>query len=162
MRKKFNRQDARGRILIDEELGIAADFLDPVKKVKAPTLKKNVLARRSNLENMGEELRILYVAMTRAKEKLIITAGDKYLENKIEKWGMTGSVGALPFTVLSAASSYLDWILMAAGGAKRTIDVKNVPMKDLLVEEEKIRKRRQNFTWNWNNSAGKSRKKFRN
>ena len=50
---------------------------------------------------------------------------------------MTGSVGALPFTVLSAASSYLDWILMAAGGAKRTIDVKNVPMKDLLVEEEK-------------------------
>ena len=38
--KKFNRQDARGRILIDEELGIAADFLDPVKKVKAPTLKK--------------------------------------------------------------------------------------------------------------------------
>lgn len=135
--KKFNRQDARGRILIDEELGIAADFLDPVKKVKAPTLKKNVLARRSNLENMGEELRILYVAMTRAKEKLIITAGDKYLENKIEKWGMTGSVGALPFTVLSAASSYLDWILMAAGGAKRTIDVKNVPMKDLLVEEEK-------------------------
>ena len=135
--KKFNRQDARGRILIDEELGIAADFLDPVKKVKAPTLKKNVLARRSNLENMGEELRILYVAMTRAKEKLIITAGDKYLENKIEKWGMTGSVGALPFTVLSAASSYLDWILMAAGGAKRTIDVKNVPMKDLLVEEKK-------------------------
>ena len=50
---------------------------------------------------------------------------------------MTGIVGALPFTVLSAASSYLDWILMAAGGAKRTIDVKNVPMKDLLVEEEK-------------------------
>ena len=73
--KKFNRQDARGRILIDEELGIAADFFDPEKKVKAPTLKKNVLARRSNLENMGEELRILYVAMTRAKEKLIITAG---------------------------------------------------------------------------------------
>ena len=135
--KKFNRQDARGRILIDEELGIAADFFDPEKKVKAPTLKKNVLARRSNLENMGEELRILYVAMTRAKEKLIITAGDKYMDNKLEKWGGIPAGGALPFTTLSAASSYLDWILMASNGAKNTLDVKNVPVKDLLVEEAK-------------------------
>ena len=135
--KKFNRQDARGRILIDEELGIAADFFDPEKKVKAPTLKKNVLARRSNLENMGEELRILYVAMTRAKEKLIITAGDKYMDNKLEKWGGIPAGGSLPFTILSAASSYLDWILMASNGAKNTLDVKNVPVKDLLVEEAK-------------------------
>ena len=135
--KKFNRQDARGRILIDEELGIAADFFDPEKKVKAPTLKKNVLARRSNLENMGEELRILYVAMTRAKEKLIITAGDKYMDNKLEKWGGIPAGGALPFTTLSAASSYMDWILMASNGAKDTLDVKNVPVKDLLVEEAK-------------------------
>ena len=135
--KKFNRQDARGRILIDEELGIAADFFDPEKKVKAPTLKKNVLVRRSNLENMGEELRILYVAMTRAKEKLIITAGDKYMDNKLEKWDGIPAGGALPFTILSAASSYLDWILMASNGAKNTLDVKNVPVKDLLVEEAK-------------------------
>ena len=135
--KKFNRQDARGRILIDEELGIAADFFDPEKKVKAPTLKKNVLVRRSNLENMGEELRILYVAMTRAKEKLIITAGDKYMDNKLEKWGGLPAGGALPFTTLSAASSYLDWILMASNGAKNNLDVKNVPVKDLLVEEAK-------------------------
>ena len=82
--KKFNRQDARGRILIDEELGIAADFFDPEKKVKAPTLKKNVLARRSNLENMGEELRILYVAMTRAKEKLILTGTVPHAADKLE------------------------------------------------------------------------------
>ena len=135
--KKFNRQDARGRILIDEELGIAADFFDPEKKIKAPTLKKNVLARRSDLENMGEELRILYVAMTRAKEKLIITAGDRYLDSKLEKWGEIPAGGALPFTTLSAASSYLDWILMASEGAKNTIDVRTVPVSNLLVEETK-------------------------
>ena len=45
--------------------------------------------------------------------------------------------GSLPFTILSAASSYLDWILMASNGAKNTLDVKNVPVKDLLVEEAK-------------------------
>ena len=67
--KKFNRQDARGKILIDDKLGIATDYLDLERKVKAPTLKKNVLSRKMNLESMGEELRILYVAMTRAKEK---------------------------------------------------------------------------------------------
>ena len=76
---------------------------------------------------------MLYVALTRAKEKLIITAGDKYLDNKLEKWGEIPAGGALPFTTLSAASSYLDWILMASDGAKRTIDVKNVPVNDLLI-----------------------------
>ena len=86
---------------------------------------------------MGEELRVLYVAMTRAKEKLIITAGDKYMDNKLEKWGGLPAGGALPFTTLSAASSYLDWILMASNGAKNNLDVKNVPVKDLLVEEAK-------------------------
>ena len=45
--------------------------------------------------------------MTRAKEKLIITAGDKYMDNKLEKWGGIPAGGSLPFTILSAASSYL-------------------------------------------------------
>ena len=60
--------------------------MDPELRIKAATLKKNVLSRRAVLESMGEELRILYVAMTRAKEKLIITAADKYLENRLQKW----------------------------------------------------------------------------
>ncbi len=104
---------------------------------------------------MGEELRILYVAMTRAKEKLIITAGDKYMDNKLEKWGGIPAGGALPFTILSAASSYLDWILMASNGAKNTLDVKNVPVKELLVEEAKNQKEKARSIWNWN-SCGKS------
>lgn len=68
-----------------------------------------------DLENLGEELRVLYVAMTRAKEKLILTASDKNLESKLEKWkeSLFETEGGLPFTLLSLASSYLDWILMA-------------------------------------------------
>lgn len=139
--KAFNRQDTRGKILIDEELGVAADFLDPELNVKASTLKKNVLSRRIGLESMGEELRILYVAMTRAKEKLIITAGDKYLENRLEKWKTTiktdeGS-GGIPFTFLSAAGSYLDWILMAAQGAGNSVKVTQIPVRDLIAAEVK-------------------------
>ena len=85
MGKQFNKQDTRGKILIDPQFGIGADYLDSETRLKAPTLKKNVLKRRMDLENLGEELRVLYVAMTRAKEKLILTASDKNLESKLEK-----------------------------------------------------------------------------
>ena len=139
--KSFNRQDTRGRILIDEELGIATDYFDVENKLKTSTLKKNVLSRRSNLESMGEELRILYVAMTRAKEKLIVTAGDKYLEKHMEKWESLpvpiGTGVGLPFTYLSAANSYLDWILMAAGSMKNSVTIKQVSIRELVEAETK-------------------------
>ena len=139
--KQFNRQDTRGKILIDEELGVATDYFDVSLNVKAPTLKKNVLRRRGDLESMGEELRVLYVAMTRAREKLIITAGDKSLEKRLEKWGHA-PLGAkdekgLPFTWLSEANSYLDWILMASYAAKQSIDIMQVPIRELVDAEVK-------------------------
>ena len=99
--KRFNKQDAYGQILLDADLGAAADFLDLELRVKAPTLKKQALKRRTELETMGEELRVLYVAMTRAKEKLIMTAADKSLENKLGKWkDIPLSQGQLPYTIL--------------------------------------------------------------
>ena len=141
MGKRFNKQDMTGKVLIDPELGIAADCLDLERRVKISTLKKQVLKRRADLETLGEELRIFYVAMTRAKEKLIMTASDRSLDKRLEKYGIdpTWSGGrdgksvlglletqrkegeeeparplpGLPFTILSGASSYLDWVLMS-------------------------------------------------
>ena len=112
--KRFNKQDAYSQILLDPDLGAAADCLDLKLRVRIPTLKKQVLKRRMELETLGEELRILYVAMTRAKEKLVMTGTDKALETKWEKWSdISLWNGQLPYTVLSGASSFLDWILMA-------------------------------------------------
>ncbi len=88
MGKRFNKQDAYGRLLIDPDLGVGADHIDLEQRVKSATLKKQVLKRKLELEGMGEELRVLYVAMTRAKEKLIMTGTDIHLENKLEKWGI--------------------------------------------------------------------------
>ena len=141
MGKRFNKQDMTGKILIDPELGIGADCLDLERRVKIPTLKKQVLKRKADLETLGEELRIFYVAMTRAKEKLIMTASDRSLDKRLEKFGIDpswadggdgksvlglletqeGTAGrepamplpGLPFTVLSSASSCLDWVLMS-------------------------------------------------
>ena len=143
--KAFNRQDARGKLLIDEALGAASDYIDPELRIKAATLKKNVLSRRAVLESMGEELRILYVAMTRAKEKLIITAADKYLENRLQKWKQLsgseeesmGTGQGLSFSLLNAAGSYLDWLLMAHNPEDGSLRMEEVPVKELLCEEEK-------------------------
>lgn len=145
MGKQFNRQDTRGKILIDSRFGIGTDYLNAETRLKAPTLKKNVLKRRMDLENMGEELRVLYVAMTRAKEKLILTASDRNLEAKLEKWKElldTGERG-LAFTLLSLAGSYLDWVLMAMEGGVCRIWMREVMAKELLSEEigEQVRRK---------------------
>ena len=117
MGKKFNKQDLYGKILIDPDLGIATDYLDLELRVKTPTLKKNVLRRRLELEALGEELRVLYVAMTRAKEKLIMTGTDRYLDKKLERFSdIKRTAGQIPFTILSTADSFLDWLLMGLSG----------------------------------------------
>ncbi len=114
MGKNFNKQDTRGKLLIDADLGIGSDYLDSEKRIKGPTLKKNVMKRSMDLESLGEELRVLYVALTRAKEKLILTAASKKMEDRIAKWsGIAASNGEIPYTILTLASSYLDWILMS-------------------------------------------------
>ncbi len=117
MGKKFNKQDAYGKILIDPDLGIGTDYLNLESRVKAPTLKKHVLKRKMELGAMGEELRVLYVAMTRAKEKLVMTGIDRYLDKKLERFCDIPRIGGqIPFTILSAADSYLDWMLMSLSG----------------------------------------------
>ena len=154
MGKKFNKQDAYGRLLIDPDFGVGADFLDLEQRLKSVTLKKQVLKRRLELEGLGEELRILYVAMTRAKEKLIMTATDLHLETKLAKWGIDvteegwlvpgrspvfkekkGRLSPLPFTALTGAGSYLDWVLMALHEAAQTIASRRIPAATLIGQE---------------------------
>ena len=131
MGKKFNRQDVYGKILIDPELGIGTDYLDLEHRLKSTTLKKNVLRRKMELDNLGEELRVLYVAMTRAKEQLIMTGTDRYLAKNLDKYAQVPVVdGQIPYTVLSTAASYLDWLLMCLSGSSV-----HIHMTEILLEE---------------------------
>lgn len=136
MGKKFNRQDVYGKILIDPELGIGTDYLDLEHRLKTTTLKKNVLRRKMELDHLGEELRVLYVAMTRAKEKLIMTGTDRYLEKSLEKYAHVPLAdGQIPYTVLSSAGSYLDWVLMSLSGGTAGIMMTELPVSDMVGEE---------------------------
>lgn len=113
--KLFNRQDMRSRILMHPDLGLAADCMDTELRLRVPTLKKQVLAKKLGLDNMGEELRVLYVAMTRAREKLILTGTDRYLTKKLAAGpagDADGSDKALPSSLVAGAGSYLDWLLL--------------------------------------------------
>ncbi len=114
--KVFNNQDSRGKLLIHPDLGLGPDYIDHKLRIKAPTLVKKVIQKELVLENLGEELRVLYVALTRAKEKLIITGGVKKLEDKRKKWSSIckQKEKQLLFYQLSTASNYLDWIVPAA------------------------------------------------
>ena len=141
--KPFNRQDIRGKLLIDSDLGIGTDDLNVETRVKTPTLKKNVLKRKMDLDNTGEELRVLYVAMTRAKEKLIMTATDRNLAKKLEKWRIkTWESREIPYTILASAGSYLDWILMTDPACSPLFSVQEITAQELVGDtvERRIQK----------------------
>lgn len=112
---RFNMQDTTQPLLADVDMGIGTDFIDPVLRIRSKTLRKNVMAGKMRLDNIAEELRILYVALTRAKEKLILTGTvDKPIE-KISALSYLSShqERLLPYSVISSAGSYMDFVLAA-------------------------------------------------
>ncbi len=113
MGKNFNQQDAKDKVLVHPDLGLGTDFVDPKERIKAQTLLKKVIQKDIVLENLGEELRVLYVALTRAKEKLILTASVKKMEDQFLKWENICKQRnvEMPFYQISKARSYLDWVI---------------------------------------------------
>lgn len=109
--KQFNMQDIKSSMVIHPEWGVGLDHIDLEQRTKVPTLLKKLIQREIKLENLGEELRVLYVAMTRAKEKLILTGEQKDAEETLEK--MKAAQQAFSFYELSSARCYMDWILPA-------------------------------------------------
>ena len=82
--KKFNMQDLNSPILLDQDIGIGPQFIDSEKKIEYSTLAKEAIKIKSRVETISEEMRVLYVALTRAKEKLIITGMSKDLEKALK------------------------------------------------------------------------------
>ncbi len=112
--KKFNRRDLNAQVLIHPRLGIASDSIRLADRVKIRTISKATLARDLKNEANGEELRVLYVAMTRAEQKLILSTVIKDRET-LEKNNPLSSDGtALSPSELAGASSFCDFLLPAA------------------------------------------------
>ena len=160
MGKGFNTQNTKGNILIHSSLGVGMDVVDLERRTKAPSFYKQVIQRKEKLENLGEELRVLYVALTRAREKLILVGTMKDPAGRLEELRALKStarestageaekapehpeiVRPLSFGELSRASSYLDWILpaVAAADGKAPVHVELLNLEELVrrqVQEE--------------------------
>ena len=107
-----NLSDASDRVLVHPVLGLGAKVTDLERRVEYPTLARKAIAHRIRRETLSEEMRLLYVAMTRAKEYLIMTASDYAPEKLLEK-ARKRSGFALDPEALAAARSMLGWVMAA-------------------------------------------------
>lgn len=121
--KKFNMQDTNKSVVLDVDLGIGVDYLDISNRVKYKTFRRHVLAQKLKEDNLSEELRVLYVALTRAKEKLIMTAtlDEAALENFQKQ--MAQKANALSYKEFVKAGSYLDFLLPVIGETDTKLNV---------------------------------------
>ena len=110
IQKNFNKQDLRESILLDEELGMASNYLDQETRIQYPSLQLSAIKEKMEEENQAEELRLLYVAMTRAEEKLIMTGVIKNLASYLEKHPVNEEIKT---EEIRGANSYLDFIMLA-------------------------------------------------
>jgi ATP-dependent helicase/nuclease subunit A len=106
--KKFNIRDTSNQLLLHKDLGICPEYIHPEERRHCTTLFKNIAKEKMNLEMLSEEMRILYVAMTRAQNKLLLIGSAKVDEKKWAKWRSAPS----SFSV-SKSNSPLDWIMSA-------------------------------------------------
>ncbi len=123
MGKQFNTQDLKGSIVVHPELGVGMDAVDLVRRTKCPTIFKKIIQTETKLENLGEELRVLYVAMTRAKEKLILLGTVSKAAKKLADYEAREEDARTPlsFTTLAGAKCYYDWVLPAAAKLSGTL-----------------------------------------
>ena len=141
--KQFNETELRGRLALHSSFGIGCDYVDTTLRLRQPSLLKKVIQKTSALENLGEELRILYVAMTRAKEKLILTGAVPNASQKLEAWQTLNvrAMETLSYSTLTKASSYLDWVLPALlqHSGKDCFLLRVLSAEDLLEESKEAK-----------------------
>ncbi|MBX4269022.1 helicase-exonuclease AddAB subunit AddA [Clostridium estertheticum] len=115
MGKNFNLMDINKSILFHYELGYGPDYVDPIRRISYPTVLKQALKKTIKIESLAEEMRVLYVALTRAKEKLIITGSIRNIDKNLSRMSssLDESSEKLGEYEILKGKSYLDWIIPA-------------------------------------------------
>ena len=125
MHKKYNLMDSRAAVIPDIDLGLGIDKADPDSRIRLTTAVKRAVSRKKLYETLAEEERVLYVAMTRAKEKLIMTG----IVNDIEKILATDK-GVIKCT------SYLELVLHGLNNAGLPSVTVNTVTAEGMIESE--------------------------
>ena len=131
MGKKFNKGDLREKVPLDSKLGMGLEDVDLVHRTRCGTILRNAVSLEKETESLAEEMRVLYVAMTRAREKLFLTAS---CDNPQELAGqMEGKGRVLSYYDKFHASGFLDWLSIAASGREDLISVHPFTIEELSV-----------------------------
>ena len=115
LHKEHNLMDLRQPVVLHSRLGMGLHYVDTERRIRRSSLQRDYIAEQCRMEQLGEELRILYVAVTRAKEKLILTGVAKDLAKTLAGTGRlpAGTAAPLPLSAVGEAHSYLEWVLAA-------------------------------------------------
>lgn len=137
----YKFHDTKGSLICDNDWGIGMDYWKSETRSKFSTVRKEAVADKIRRESLGEELRVLYVAMTRAKEKLILT-GYLGKPSKASDWEKKIPVSMkpgekLPIPLLSGSESFLELLWCAAASAEHPeyFGIRMIPSKDLIWQE---------------------------
>lgn len=123
--KQFNEMDLREKVTINSELGIGVDYIDKEKNLKYKTHIKKAVNIKNSYDNKAEELRVLYVALTRAKEKLIVVgSADIYSIIRNKQKSISWPEEPLAKSAILECKSYLEWIVLSL--------IRHRSMKDVL------------------------------
>ena len=163
--KQFNMQDLKkDKILLHQELGIGVKYIDYNAQIQYDTLTREAVKILAETENLAEEMRVLYVALTRAKEKLFITGIIKNIDDKIEKLEKQVSMypkesNKINPILVKKAKSYLEWILyvylyeknnaklpMKLNTLKKAKLLKEWKKEETNIESEKIQVENKNIS----------------
>ena len=124
--RKFNTRDSSDAVLMDAELGTGGDCIDLELRCRRRTLRKNVIALKQRKDSRGEDLRVLYVAMTRAKEKLVLVGQGELPES------VASRVSA--YDILKA-KSFMDMVLPVAAGNEALFTIETYTPEDVVTAQ---------------------------
>lgn len=167
--RRFNRMDLRAPVLIHPELGLGPKVTDTQRGIEYPSLQRNAIALRSDREMLSEEMRLLYVALTRAKERLFVTAAMTEPEEKLQKL-MAGTPCPVSPEILMTAQNTAAWMMQAAIWNKderlevnickpETAHAEDKPERQTDTAEadpELVKKLRQNLAFRYLHSAAEA------
>lgn len=144
--KQFNMQDLNDNILLHSKLGIGPEYINYERKIQYSTLAKEAIKLQMRRETISEEMRVLYVALTRAKEKLIITGISKDLKKQLNKFNELVEIEKsskdlrIPVSLVKKCKSYLDWLQLISiynkDKLKDVLEINEINANDVMKKTD--------------------------
>ena len=131
----FNTKDSEDTLILDSSYGAGLSLVEGKRHRKCTTLLRELIAAHIAGDNIGEELRVLYVALTRAKEQLILTGTRKNLEKELSYYEIQSQMDA-SYLNRRGAQCYMDWILPGAYSHPEHFSIETWSGVDFSVQKQ--------------------------